>query len=137
MMGLSILAKETSVVLLGGLYVFFALTPVVRLRATHLLYAAIALGGVVAAMPIVLAFSGRSHTGQNYLLWQLVRRPNHEFLFYAKVVPPAVGWLVLIAAGVGLVWLRRENTWRERLPIPVADRPGAGRAGGPGDGPMW
>ena len=39
MMGATILSKETSVVLAGGLYAFFALTPSVRIRFRHLLFA--------------------------------------------------------------------------------------------------
>ena len=38
-MGLAILSKETSVILLGGLYAFFALTPSARMRARHIFLA--------------------------------------------------------------------------------------------------
>ena len=51
MMGAAIITKETSVILLGGLYAFFALTPG-RLRIRHLLLASLVMadaGGVVAA----------------------------------------------------------------------------------------
>jgi 4-amino-4-deoxy-L-arabinose transferase-like glycosyltransferase len=113
MMGLTILSKETGAVLLGGLYVFFACTPAARLRVAHLLLSVLAMSAVAAVFPVVLSLSGRARTGQNYLLWQLFRRPNHETLFYFKVVPPAVGLAVLAAAVVGLVWLRHENAWRE------------------------
>jgi hypothetical protein len=125
LMGASVLSKETSVVLLGSLYAFFALTPVVRMRARHLLLAALGTAAMVAVAPAVLAGAGRAGTGQHYLLWQLFRRPNHEVIFYAGVVPAAIGPVVLVAAVAGLVWLRRENTWRERLlvcwmAVPVA-----------------
>ena len=86
----------------------------------------------------------RRSTGRNYLLWQVFRRGNHGMLFYVDVLPVAIGPLVLVAAVAGLVWLRRENTWRERLlmcwivgadrvlhavagqgiPVPAADRAG-------------
>ncbi len=115
MMGVTVITKETSLVLLGGLYAFFALTPVVRLRVRHVLLSVVAMGAVVAVVPIVLAGSDRSRSGPNYLLWQLFRRPNHEMLFYVKVVPWAVGLAVVVAAIAGLIWLRRESTWRERL----------------------
>lgn len=114
-MGITVMAKETSLVLLGGLYAFFALTPAVRIRLRHLLLAVAAMGGVVAAIPIVLAGANRTSTGGNYLLWQIFRRPNHEIHFYFTVVPWAVGIGVIVAAAVGLVLLRRFNTWRERL----------------------
>ena len=115
MMGLATLSKETAVVLLGGLYAFFAVTTSVRLRLTHVLASLGVMGLVVTAFPLVLHGSGKSSTGQNYFLWQLSRRPNHELLFYADVVPRAVGPLLLAAAIGGLIWLRRVNSWRESL----------------------
>jgi hypothetical protein len=115
MMGLTILSKETSVVLLGGLYGFFALTPMIRIRIKHIALSVVALAVTAAPMPIVLFLAGRGGTGRNYLLWQAFRRGNHGMLFYAQVLPYAMGPLVLIAAVLGLVWLRRESTWRERL----------------------
>jgi hypothetical protein len=114
-MGATVLAKETSVVLLGGLYAFFALTPAVRMRVRHLLPALSVMVAVAAASPLALALSGSSRTGGDYLLWQLFRRPNHELTFYLTAVPPAVGPVLLVAAAAGYVALRRENTWRERL----------------------
>ena len=48
-------------------------------------------------------------------MWQLVRRPNHTFDFYLHVIPPALGWGVVILAAVGLIATRRERSWREIL----------------------
>jgi len=53
--------------------------------------------------------------GQQYLIWQLFRRPNHAGDFYLAVVPTAIGILVIIVAAAGLWLLRREGTWREKL----------------------
>jgi len=117
MMGATILSKETSIVLAGGLYAYFALTPAVRLKFRHLLLAGVTTIVVVLAFPLALTLAGRASTGQNYLLWQLFRRSNHPLDFYLAVVPAAVGYLVLAAAIGGLIWLRTENTWRERLLI--------------------
>ena len=115
MMGATVLAKETSIVLVGGLYAYFALTPAIRLRFRHLVAAGLTTIAVVMAFPVALSLSGQSSVGQNYLLWQLFRRSNHPLDFYLTVVPSAVGFLVLAAAIGGLVWIRHENTWRERL----------------------
>ncbi|WP_369263948.1 ArnT family glycosyltransferase [Streptomyces sp. R35] len=115
MLGLTVLAKETSIVFLGSLYAFFALTPAVRTRWRHLLPALAAIAVVAVAHPLSQALSGHSKAGGNYLLWQMFRRANHPYYFYAREVPWAVGPLVVVAAVAGLVWLRRENTWRERL----------------------
>jgi hypothetical protein len=115
LMGATVLAKETSLVLVGSLYAFFALTPSVRIRLRHVGLGLLVMLGVIAAFPLSLSLSGRASSGQHYLLWQLFRRPNHGPLFYAEVLPPAFGWLTLLLAAVGLVLLRRHNTWRERL----------------------
>jgi Dolichyl-phosphate-mannose-protein mannosyltransferase len=116
-MGAAILSKETSVVLLGGLYAFFALTPAARMRLKHLLPAVGVMLAEVAVWPVSLRLSGQGHTGQAYLLWQMFRRPNHGTWFYLTVLPPWAGPATAAAALGGLVWLRREATWRERLLI--------------------
>ena len=115
LMGATVLAKETSIVLVGGLYAFFALTPWVRLRLRHVGAGLLVMFAVIAAFPLSLSLSGRASSGQHYLLWQLFRRSNHGMLFYAQVLPSAIGWLTLLLAVVGLVLLRKHNTWRERL----------------------
>ena len=79
MMGAAILSKETSLVLLGGLYAFFALTPSARLRVRHLLLAVLLLVAEVAVWPSCSPVRA-SRTGQSYLLWQMFRRPNHPDL---------------------------------------------------------
>lgn len=114
MMGAAILTKETSVVLLGGLYAFFALTPA-RLRIRHLLLSLLLMVALVASWPFMLRVAGHSQTGQSYLLWQLFRRPNHGTWFYLTTLPPWIGPAVLLVALAGLIWLRGEGTWRERL----------------------
>jgi 4-amino-4-deoxy-L-arabinose transferase-like glycosyltransferase len=114
-LGATVLCKETSLIMLGGLYAYFALTPTVRIRLGHVLAMFATLALVITAFPLALAASGRANTGQHYLLWQLFRRANHGLFFYFKQVPPALGWLVLAFGLAGLFWLRRENTWRERL----------------------
>jgi hypothetical protein len=115
MLGFTVLAKETSIVLLGSLYAFFALTPAVRTRWRHLLPALGVIGVVAVAHPLSQLLAGHARTGGSYLLWQMFRRANHPYSFYGREVPWAVGPLVVVAAVAGLVWLRRENTWRERL----------------------
>ncbi|MGW3118730.1 ArnT family glycosyltransferase [Streptomyces sp. NPDC001107] len=115
MLGFTVLAKETSVVLLGSLYAFFALTPAVRTRWRHLLPALGVIGVVAVAHPLSQLLAGHARAGGNYLLWQMFRRANHPYSFYGREVPWALGPLVVVAALAGLVWLRRENTWRERL----------------------
>ncbi|MEO7262550.1 MAG: glycosyltransferase family 39 protein [Jatrophihabitantaceae bacterium] len=115
LMGATVLAKETSIVLVGSLYAFFALTPSVRIRLRHVGLGLLVMILVIAVFPLTLSLSGRASSGQHYLLWQLFRRSNHGTFFYAQVLPAAIGWLTLLLAVVGLVLSRRHNTWRERL----------------------
>jgi hypothetical protein len=117
MMGAAVLSKETSIVLLGGLYAFFILTPSARLRVRHLLLTLVLLAAEIAVWPVMIRLSGHSRTGQSYLLWQMFRRPNHPAFFYFTVLPAWIGPALLVAALAGLIWLRREATWRERLLI--------------------
>jgi hypothetical protein len=114
-MGLTFLTKETSIVLLGAIYAFLALTPELRLRIREVAVSAGLLVLTVIPFPVTLMLAGRTGTGESYLTWQLFRRPNHDWLFYPSTVPEALGPLVLLAAGAGLWLLRRELSWRERL----------------------
>jgi 4-amino-4-deoxy-L-arabinose transferase-like glycosyltransferase len=115
MFGAAVLTKETSLVLLGGLYAFFALTPAIRIRLSHVAPAVALTLAMSALFPLVASFSGKNRTGRSYLLWQIFRPANHEWFFYFKVVPPAVGVGVVVTALLGLIWLWRERGWRERL----------------------
>jgi hypothetical protein len=114
-MGLTFLAKETSIVLLGAIYAFLALTPQLRVRLRDLAVSMSLMGLVIAPFPLTLMLAGRTETGESYLTWQLFRRPNHDWLFYPTTVLEAIGPLVLLAGGLGLWLLRRESSWRETL----------------------
>jgi 4-amino-4-deoxy-L-arabinose transferase-like glycosyltransferase len=114
-MGAAVLSKETSVVMLGGLYAFFVLTPSARMQTRHLLLASVPLVAEIAIWPLMLRVSGRPGTGQSYLLWQIFRRPNHGTWFYFTALPTWIGPALLTAAFAGLIWLRSEATWRDRL----------------------
>jgi hypothetical protein len=114
-MGLTILAKETSILAIGALFVFFALSPEVRTRTRDLAYAFAAMCAVALAYPLSIHIAGGGQRGQNYLVWQLFRRPNHQWSFYPTTVPQAMGLLVVVCAFAGLWLLRRQMSWRETL----------------------
>ena len=152
-MGLAFLSKETSIVLLGAVYAFLALTPQLRIRLRDLALSMGLTAMVIAPFPLTLVLAGRTGTGESYLTWQLFRRPNHDWLFYPTTVPEAIGPLVLLAAALGLWLLRRESLVAgdappvlgrgagrlllplagEGVPVPAADRSRDRRAGRPGD----
>jgi Dolichyl-phosphate-mannose-protein mannosyltransferase len=114
-MGLTILTKETAVLLIGGAYVFFTLSPEIRVRHRLLAASAGLMILVTLAYPLALRVAGHSNSGQHYFLYQLFRRPNHSWLFYPTTVPMAMGPLVVAVAVAGLWLLRREISWRETL----------------------
>ena len=114
-MGLTFLSKETGIILMGAIYTFLALAPEVRVRIRDLIIATALLVLAVAPFPITLMAAGGSSTGRNYLVWQLFRRPNHEWSFYLQMVPPAIGVLVIVVALLGVVMLWKEQSWREKL----------------------
>ncbi|WP_446214984.1 ArnT family glycosyltransferase [Micromonospora sp. IBHARD004] len=115
MLGVTMLTKETSIVLAGGVYAFLALTPAVRRPVRMSLLALAPMAVVFATHPVSQALAGRTETGRSYLVWQLFRRPNHSMGFYLETVPTAMGLLVVAAAVGGLWWLRRRRSWRETL----------------------
>ena len=114
-LGLTVLSKETGIVLVGAVYAFFALTPSVRVRLGDLGRSMLVMAAVIAPYPLALMLSGETGTGGHFLAWQLLRRPNHSWDFYATTLPGALGPLVLIAAAGGLIALRRSRSWRETL----------------------
>ncbi len=116
-MGLTFLGKETSIILIAAIYVFLALSPEIRIRVRPLLLSMVCMILVMLPFPLslILAGGGGSDTSSQYLAWQLFRRPNHEWTFYPTTVPPAIGFLVIAAAVLGLWVLRRDRSWRERL----------------------
>src|SRR6266487_6096748 len=83
-MGLTILAKETSIVLIGSIYAFLALSPEVRIRLRDLVMSFLCLALIISTFPLSIRLSGGGATKSagNYLVWQLFRRPNHEWFFY-------------------------------------------------------
>ena len=114
-LGLAFLSKEGSIILLGSVYAFLALAPHARTRVRHVIGAGTLYVVIVSAFPLSLAAAGATGTGGNFLAWQLLRRPNHDWLFYPTVVPMAIGPLVVLAAVVGFWLLRSERSWRETL----------------------
>jgi hypothetical protein len=113
--GLACLSKETAILLIGSLFVFFALTPSLRIRSREFL---ITVGIVVLTIlpfPLALILSGYSRSGGEFLAWQLFRRSNHGLDFYLLQVPPAMGYLVVVLAIGGLWFLRARRSWRETL----------------------
>ena len=116
-LGLAFLSKETAIVFIAATYAFLALVPDLFVRLRHLAIAMLTMGLVIACFPLSLALAGGggASTAQQYFVWQLLRRPNHDLLFYPTVVPQAVGLLLLLVALVSLWVFRSSADWRLRL----------------------
>lgn len=113
--GIASLTKETAAILVVSTFVFLSLVPRFWRPIRFVVASAVAVLILLLTYPIVTAISGAGRSGQSYLLWQLSRRPNNNFLFYFSVVPASIGVLLIAAAAVGLVMLRRHSSWREVL----------------------
>ena len=114
-MGLTFLAKETGLILIGSVYSFFALSRDIFVRIQDLIISFVLMVLMILPFPISLWLAGGSKVSQQYLIWQLFRRPNHTWDFYLTTVPGQIGILVIIIAIAGLLLLWHERTWRERL----------------------
>jgi len=115
-LGLTFLAKETGIVLLGAIYAFLTLSPEVPVRLRDLAVSVLIMALVIAPFPISLALAGGGGTSTvgNYLVWQLFRSANHDWIFYPSTVPMAIGFLVLAVAAAGF-FARRRVGWNEKL----------------------
>ena len=114
-MGLTFLAKETGIILVGAVYAFFALASEIRVRVRDVVIALILMVMMILPFPLSLMLAGGSKIGKQYFIWQLFRRPNHTWDFYLTTVPVAIGLLVVILAFLGLWLFRKRSTWREKL----------------------
>jgi hypothetical protein len=114
-LGLAALTKETAILLAGGAYAFFALTRKIKLRWRQAATAVAVLLLTVLPYPISLKLAGSSSTGGAFLVWQLLRRPNHSWWFYFEVVPAALGIGVVAVVVLGLLAMHRSLTWSEHL----------------------
>jgi 4-amino-4-deoxy-L-arabinose transferase-like glycosyltransferase len=76
-MGLTFLAKETGIIMLGAIYAFLALSREIRIQIKHLFISALLMALMILPFPISLLLAGGTRSGKNYLVWQLFRRANH------------------------------------------------------------
>ncbi len=113
-LGLAVLTKETSGVMLGAMVLFLLVSPQVRRPGRAVALTVGVVVGMGLVFPLALSLAGRSSTGQNYLTWQLARTSNHAGTFYLTVIPSAIGWALVGAAAAALL-VRINRTWRELL----------------------
>jgi hypothetical protein len=70
---------------------------------------------VMMPHPLTVFAAGKTDSGGQYFIWQLFRRPNHDWWFYPSTVPEVMGPLLIIVAVAGVWLLRKYGSWREVL----------------------
>jgi 4-amino-4-deoxy-L-arabinose transferase-like glycosyltransferase len=106
--GLAFLAKETALLMVPAIVVFFLLARGVRMRILDAAGAGLVYALTIAPFPLSLLLSGGSKTAQQFFIWQVFRRSNHDPGFYLTLIP-TIGIPVVALALVGLVLALRRR----------------------------
>ena len=106
--GLAFLAKESAILMVPAVLAFFLLARDVPLSLRDFAISAFVYLATIAAFPVSLLVGGGTRVAQEFFVWQLLRRPNHDPTFYLSVVP-SVGIPVVALAMVGLVIALRRR----------------------------
>jgi putative flippase GtrA len=115
--GLTVLAKETAVLIVPVAIAFMLLAPEIRIGFRRLLLGFGLFVMAFAPYPMAIMIGKGTGAAQSFLLWQVLRQPNHTWTFYGDVVPGAVGPIVLLIALAGLAYAVRQGRWEDRLLI--------------------
>jgi hypothetical protein len=106
--GLAFLAKETAILMVPALLVFFVLAREVPLKLRDFAISAAIYLLTIAPFPLSLVLAGGSKVAQEFFIWQVLRRSNHDAVFYLTVVP-SIGVPLVALALVGLVLALRRR----------------------------
>lgn len=115
--GLTVLAKETAVLIVPVAIAFMLLAPEIRIGFRRLILAFGLFVMAFAPYPLAIMIGKGTGAAQSFLLWQVLRQPNHAWTFYGDVVPGAVGPIVFVIALAGLAYAVRRGRWEDRLLI--------------------
>jgi 4-amino-4-deoxy-L-arabinose transferase-like glycosyltransferase/putative flippase GtrA len=115
--GLTVLAKETAVLIVPVAIAFLLLTPEIKVSLRRQLVAIGLFVAAVAPYPFAILIGKGTGAAQSFVLWEVLRQPNHTWSFYADVLPTAMGPLVFIAGAAGLLYAVRRARWQDRLLI--------------------
>jgi putative flippase GtrA len=113
--GLTVLAKETAVLIVPVAVIFLLLAPEIRIALRHQLVSLGLFAIAAAPYPLAIVIGKAADSAQSFLLWQILRQPNHTWTFYGQVVPGAMGLLVVAAGIGGLAYVVRRGIWQDRL----------------------
>jgi 4-amino-4-deoxy-L-arabinose transferase-like glycosyltransferase/putative flippase GtrA len=113
--GLTVLAKETAVLLVPVAIVFLLLAPEIRIAFRRQVLAIALFLIAVAPYPFAILIGKGTNAAGSFVAWEVLRQPNHTWTFYADILPGALGPLVLLVGIVGLVYVLRRGGWEDRL----------------------
>jgi 4-amino-4-deoxy-L-arabinose transferase-like glycosyltransferase/putative flippase GtrA len=113
--GLTVLAKETAVLIVPVAVAFLLLVPEVRIPLRRQITALVLFLIAVGPYPAAILIGKATGTAGSFVLWEILRQPNHTWTFYGEILPGAVGPLVFIAAVAGLLYALRRGRWEDRL----------------------
>ncbi|MGZ6272900.1 MAG: glycosyltransferase family 39 protein [Candidatus Limnocylindrales bacterium] len=113
--GLTVLAKETAILLVPVAIIFLLLAPEIRISARRQILAIALFVMAVAPYPAAILIGKGTNAAGSFVAWEVLRQPNHTWTFYADILPGAMGPLVLITAIVGLVYVLRRGGWEDKL----------------------
>ena len=110
--GMAFLSKETAILMVPAIVLFMLFTRDLPIKLRHIAAAGLTYLLVVSPYPLSLAVTGSGKLAQQFFVWQLFRRSNHEATFYLSTVAPSIGLPILILAlvGVGMALRRRKGT---------------------------
>ncbi|HUY07969.1 MAG TPA: glycosyltransferase family 39 protein [Candidatus Dormibacteraeota bacterium] len=107
--GLAFLSKESAILLVPAVLVFFIVSPKTLPRYRDLVIAGAIYVLTILPYPLAELSAGKVSTGADYLVWQVLRPANHPLDFYFGILG-AIGWAIVGLALIGgiVAFLRRS-----------------------------
>ncbi len=107
--GLAFLAKESAILIIPAVIVFMLLARDVPFRIADLVTSAAVYLLTIAPFPAALVLAGGGKSAQQFFVWQILRRANHDPGFYLDKVAASIGLPIVILAALGLVGALRRR----------------------------
>ena len=117
--GLAFLSKETAILMVPAILVFFMLARDVPLKLRDLAISSLIYALTIAPFPLSLVLTGGSKLAQEFFIWQVLRRPNHDYGFYLTVIP-SMGIPLVALAVIGLITALRRRRGLDVLIVSLA-----------------
>jgi len=117
--GLAFLSMETAILMVPAILVFFMLARDVPLKLRDLAISSLIYALTIAPFPLSLVLTGGSKLAKEFFIWQVLRRPNHDYSFYLTVIP-SMGIPLVALAVIGLITALRRRRGLDVLIVSLA-----------------